>query len=134
MTADREEGARMSDDSILIIDDSPEWTDLLSAFFSSRYRVRVANSATRAIEMALEDPPNVIIVDLLMPSVDGFGMISRLKDTPVAEVPTVLFTGWNKAELETCAASVGCSAVLSKCASLGELDEVVSSVVARRAA
>ena len=128
------EGARMSDDSILIIDDSPEWTDLLSAFFSSRYRVRVANCATRAIEMAIEDLPNVIIVDLLMPSVDGFGMIRRLKDTLAEEVPTVLFTGWNKAEIEACAASIGCAAVMSKCASLDELGDVVSSVVARRAA
>jgi putative two-component system response regulator len=125
--------AFMSQRTLLIIDDSPEWTDLLSAFFSGKYRVQVTNSAKHAIQLALQDPPSVIIVDLVMPFVDGFGVIERLKDTPAGEVPTVLLTGWNTLEVEECAESIGCAAVLSKSASLFELDEAVSSA-ARRAA
>lgn len=120
-------------DSILIIDDGPEWTDLLSAYFSPKYRVRSANSAEQAIEQALEDPPSVIIVDLLMPGIDGFGVITRLKDTP-AEVPTLLITGWNISDVETCAESVGFAGVLSKSASLGEIEEAVSRAAASRVA
>lgn len=119
--------------TLLIIDDSSEWTDLLSAYFSQKYRVQVANSPKHAIELALQDPPSVIIVDLMMPSVDGFGVIERLRDTAAGEVPTVMLTSWNTHDVAECAESVGCAAVLSKSAPLGEIDEAVSSA-ARRAA
>jgi len=119
--------------TILIVDDNPEWTDLLSAYFSTKYRVNVANDAANAVQAALDEPPVAIIVDLTMPRIDGFGVIRRLKDTSLEKVPTVLFTGWNPAEVADCAESVGCSAVLSKSASLAELEEVVSSAVRRAA-
>src|SRR5262245_24865605 len=119
--------------TILIIDDNPEWTDLLSAYFSEKYRVQVANSPKHAIELAVGDPPSVIIVDLVMPRVDGFGVIERLRNTPAGEVPTVLLTGWDTVEVAECAESVGCAAVLSKSAPLTELDRAVSWA-ARRAA
>jgi putative two-component system response regulator len=119
--------------TILIVDDNPEWTDMLSAYFSTKYRVNVANDATNAVQSALDEPPVAIIVDLTMPRIDGFGVIRRLKDTSLGKVPTVLFTGWNPAEVADCAESVGCSAVLSKSVSLAELDEAVSSAVRRAA-
>jgi putative two-component system response regulator len=119
--------------TLLIIDDNPDWTDLLSAFFSGKYRVRVANSSKHAIQLALQEPPSVIMVDLVMPCVDGFGLIERLKDTPAGDVPTVMLTGWNTLDVAECAESVGCKAVLSKSAPLVALDEAVSSA-ARRAA
>lgn len=112
--------------TLLIIDDSPDWTDLLSAYFSNKYRVKVANSAANAVELAQGEPPSIIIVDLVMPSVDGFGVIQRLKDTRARNVPTLMVTGWHNGNVEECAQSVGCAAVLSKSASLVELDEAVS--------
>jgi putative two-component system response regulator len=119
--------------TVLIIDDNPDWTDLLRAFFSAKYRVRIANSSKVALQLALQDPPSVIILDLVMPTVDGFGLIERLKDTPAGDVPTVLLTGWNTSEVEECAESVGCAAVLSKSTPLVALDEAVSTAVRRAA-
>lgn len=119
--------------TLLIIDDNPEWTDLLRAYFSEKYRVQVANSSKHAIELALQEPPSVIIVDLVMPCVDGFGVIERLRDTPAGDVPMVMCTGWDTAEVAECAQSVGCAALLSKSAPLTELEEAVWWA-ARRAA
>jgi CheY-like chemotaxis protein len=125
------QGEMTNRDSVLIVDDQPEWTDLLSTYLSSKYRVLVANSASQAIELALEDPPSVIVVDLLMPRIDGFGVRARLKDA-ATEVPTVLITGWDVSEVEKCAESVGFAGVLSKSASLGEIEEAVSQAAASR--
>ncbi len=115
--------------TLLIVDDDAEWTELLSKFFLGKYQVRVANFATDAIEIARNEHPSVIILDLVMPSVDGFGMLHRLNDTAERRIPTILLTGWNTAEVEECAAAAGCVAVLGKPVSLEALDEIISSII-----
>lgn len=115
--------------TLLIIDDDTEWTDILKIFFLDKYRVEVVNTASDAIELARKHQPSLIILDLVMPSVDGFGVIHRLNDSGERRIPTILVTGWKTAEVEECAASVGCAAVLAKPIDLGALDSVVSSVM-----
>jgi CheY-like chemotaxis protein len=120
--------------TLLIIDDDAEWTKLLAAYFLGKYDVRVANLAADAIEIVRKEKPNVIIVDLVMPSMDGFGVIHRLNDASHARIPTILLTGWKTAEVEECAAAIGCTTVLGKPISLSALDRVVSSIVSPGAA
>lgn len=117
--------------TLLIIDDDVEWTDLLRVFFSRKYEVSIANSANEAIEAIQAKPPRAIILDLVMPSVDGFGFMHRVSEMALGEVPTVLITGWDNAAVEECAASVGCAAVLSKPISLDELDQVIAGLMDR---
>src|ERR1044071_536389 len=100
--------------SLLIIDDDKDWTDLLKIYFLEKYEVQVANSSCDAMEIVRAQRPCVIIVDLVMPKIDGFGIIHRLNDSTENRIPTILLTGWNTLEVEECAASVGCDAVLSK--------------------
>lgn len=115
--------------TLLIIDDDVEWTDLLRVFFSEKYEVLIANSADEAIEAIRTKRPRAIILDLVMPSVDGFGFMHRVGEMALGEVPTVLITGWDSAAVAECAVSVGCAAVLSKPISLDELDQVVSGLM-----
>ena len=115
--------------TLLIVDDDAEWTELLSKHFFGKYQVRVANIAADAIEIARNEQPSVIILDLVMPSVDGFGMLHRLNDTAKRKIPTILLTGWNTAEVEECAAAAGCVAVLGKPVSLEALDQIISSII-----
>jgi CheY-like chemotaxis protein len=112
--------------SLLIVDDDKDWTDLLKLYFIDKYEVQVANSSCEAMEIIRAGRPSVIIVDLVMPTIDGFGIIHRLNDLTENRIPTILLTGWNTVEVEECAASVGCDAVLSKPIELNALDEVVS--------
>ena len=118
--------------SLLIIDDDKDWTDLLKLYFLEKYEVQVANSSCDAMEIIRAQRPCVIIVDLVMPKIDGFGIIHRLNDSTENRIPTILLTGWNTLEVEECAASVGCDAVLSKPIELNALDEVVSLLMSRR--
>ncbi|MGA9771325.1 MAG: response regulator [Blastocatellia bacterium] len=112
--------------SLLIIDDDKDWTDLLKLYFIEKYEVQVANSSCEAMAIIRAERPSVMIVDLVMPTIDGFGIIHRLHDLIENRIPTILLTGWNTVEVEECAASVGCDAVLSKPIELNALDEVVS--------
>jgi DNA-binding NtrC family response regulator len=115
--------------TLLVVDDDVEWTDLLSVFFSKKYAVAVANHADQAIAEILREAPQVIILDLIMPSVDGFGLIHRMRELLPKRIPTVLTTGWGGADVKECAESVGCVAVLSKPVSLTELETLVSSLM-----
>ena len=119
--------------TLLIVDDDPDWTNVLKIFFSDKYHVQVVNSARVAIEMVRQKRPSVIIVDLVMPAIDGFGIIHRLNDSNQTRIPTILLTGWKTVEVEECAAAIGCAAVLSKPVDLPALDEVVSAMMGREA-
>ena len=128
--ANVEEGVdKVKPETLLIVDDDEEWTDLLRVFFSRKYEVYIANSANEAIESIQTKPPRAIILDLVMPSVDGFGFMHRVGEMDLGEVPTVLITGWDSAAVAECAASVGCAAVLSKPISLDVLDRVVAGLM-----
>lgn len=115
--------------TLLVVDDDVEWTDLLKVFFSNKYAVSVANHADQAIKEILREAPQVIILDLIMPSVDGFGLMHRMREMLPTQVPTILTTGWGGTDVKECAESVGCVAVLSKPVSLIELDMLVSSLM-----
>ncbi len=123
-----------SDDrTMLIIDDDREWTELLELYFEDRYRVLVVNSPADAIEVVRSERPSIILVDLVMPSIDGFGLRQRLSDGVHASVPTILVTGWKSAEIEECAARVGFAAVLSKPVHLDHLDREVALAIGQPA-
>jgi CheY-like chemotaxis protein len=118
--------------SILIIDDDKDWTDLLTVYFNDKYEVQAVNSACDAMETIIKQRPNVIIVDLVMPTIDGFGILRRLKDSNQERIPAILLTGWGNAEVKECAESVGCAAVLSKPVDMNALDEMISSLISRK--
>ena len=68
-----------SDDSILIIDDTPDTIRLISSILKDRYHVRVARSGQRGIELALQNKPGIILLDVEMPEMDGLETLSALK-------------------------------------------------------
>lgn len=115
--------------TLLIVDDDAEWTELLKAYFLDKYRVQAVNDAGDAIKVISQVQPDLIIVDLVMPSMDGFGIIHRIRNSNVGKIPIILVTGWNTQEVEECAASVGCAAVFGKPVSLPHLEETISSLV-----
>lgn len=119
--------------TLLIVDDDRDWTNVLKRFFADKYHVQVVNSAHNVVDVVRQQQPSVIIVDLVMPSIDGFGVIYRLNDSSPVRIPTILLTGWKTVEVEECAAAVGCAAVLSKPVDLPMLDEIVSQVMSRHA-
>ena len=77
--------------AVLVVDDNEADVDVLVATLGDRYEVSVALDGASAIENALEQPPDLILLDILMPGVDGYEVCRRLKDEPALRDVPVLF-------------------------------------------
>jgi twitching motility two-component system response regulator PilH len=78
-----------------VIDDEPDITTYIDAVLSDRgWAVRTANSADEGLELARQQVPDVILLDVMMPERGGLSTLVALRKDPVLkEVPVVLVTG-----------------------------------------
>jgi putative two-component system response regulator len=88
--------------TILIVDDTPENLAVLSEVLQPPWRVRAANSGRRALQIAEgETPPDLILLDVMMPEMDGYEVISQLKRNPrTTEIPVIFVTAMDATEDE----------------------------------
>ena len=85
---------RNTDEIILVIDDNPTNIDVLyTALDSAGYRVFIATEGESGIEQAHQHPPDLILLDVQMPGIDGFETCRRLKsDVSIQEIPIIFMT------------------------------------------
>ncbi|CAG0978873.1 Cyclic di-GMP phosphodiesterase [Burkholderiales bacterium] len=78
--------------TILAVDDAPENLQVLNAVLKDHYRVKVATSGERALALATgAEPPDLILLDVMMPGMDGYEVCARLKEDPRTRDIPVLF-------------------------------------------
>ena len=79
---------------ILIVDDEPHILKMLESRLKSMgYEVSCASDGNEAIAKVKKDPPDLIIMDVIMPSLNGFEACNRLKnDTDYKHIPIILLT------------------------------------------
>ncbi|HMR62474.1 MAG TPA: EAL domain-containing protein [Anaerolineae bacterium] len=79
---------------ILVVDDKPINLELLSAYLGRMgFTVLVAESGERALESAQEDQPDIILLDVMMPTIDGYEICRRLKANPAThDIPVIFLT------------------------------------------
>ncbi len=87
---------------ILIVDDTPENIDILSDILTHDYRIRVANSGERALKIIYSDePPDLILLDIMMPGLSGLEICRRLKANPDRRhIPIIFVTAMSSVEDE----------------------------------
>jgi diguanylate cyclase (GGDEF)-like protein len=80
--------------TVLIVDDTPENIDVLSAVLEGMgCELMVATNGPRALELAARRAPDLILLDVMMPGMDGFEVCRRLKaDMALAEIPVIFVT------------------------------------------
>ena len=80
---------------VLVIDDEPEITEIISAFLSNAgYEVKVENSSVEGMNVVKSFMPDVILLDIMMPVMDGYEVCSKLKkETTLAQIPVLFLTG-----------------------------------------
>lgn len=102
--------------TILIVDDAPENLSLLSDLLQPYYQVRAANSGLRALRAAITDPqPDLILLDVIMPSMDGYEVISQLKADPhTANIPVIFVTAMESSEDEEHGLALGAMDYITK--------------------
>ena len=83
--------------SVLIVDDDPQNIRLIKAMLKPfNIEVMVADGGKTGVEMALKKKPDLIILDLMMPDVDGFEVVSKLKeDAAASQIPILIYTAKN---------------------------------------
>ncbi|MCK6556000.1 response regulator [Candidatus Binatia bacterium] len=79
---------------ILIVDDNPDSTTIMRGILEPRgYAVRVADRGATAIEMVKADPPDLLLLDVMMPEMSGFEVLQRIKsDSSTGRLPVILVT------------------------------------------
>lgn len=102
--------------SVLVVDDFPDTVDLLAEILGDNgYSVNVAFDGTDAIDRALQAQPDLILMDLAMPNLDGLAATRRLKGDPrTHDIPVVLYTGHPGADVAQRAHEAGCRSVITK--------------------
>ena len=85
----------MAKQKVLVIDDEPEITEIISAFLSNAgYEVKVENSSVEGMNVVKSFMPDVILLDIMMPVMDGYEVCSKLKKEPtLAQIPVLFLTG-----------------------------------------
>lgn len=95
--------------SILIVDDTPINIGVISGALKDSYKTKVATNGEKALAIASgEDKPDLILLDVLMPVMDGYEVCRRLKANPdTREIPVIFLTGQTGTEDETRGFDVG---------------------------
>ena len=88
--------------TILVVDDTPENLALISSLLKDYYKVKIANGGEKALKIAVSDsPPNLILLDIMMPGMDGYEVCRRLKRDPkTMNIPVIFLTARSEMENE----------------------------------
>ncbi len=80
---------------VLVIDDEPEITEIIDTFLTEfGFSVRTLNSSDQTLEVAREFKPELILLDIMMPGMDGYDVCAELKkDEEFATTPVIFLTG-----------------------------------------
>jgi sigma-B regulation protein RsbU (phosphoserine phosphatase) len=95
--------------SILIVDDTPINIGVISGALKDTYKTKVATSGEKALAIANgSDKPDLILLDVMMPEMDGYEVCRRLKANPeTRDIPVIFLTGQTGTEDETMGFEVG---------------------------
>ncbi len=82
----------MGKQTILVVDDTPDNIDVLTGALRGEFRVKAALNGERALKIAATSPnPDLILLDIMMPEMDGYEVINRLKSNPATKHVPVIF-------------------------------------------
>lgn len=101
--------AEQQSKTILVVDDAPSNIQIVNSILKDSYKIRIATNGAKALELAKTDPaPDLVLLDVMMPGMDGYEVCTRLKsDADTRDIPVIFLTGQTETEDETRGFSVG---------------------------
>ncbi len=102
--------------TVLVVDDTPDNLSLMSNLLRSDYKVKLANGGERALQIvAGESKPDLILLDIMMPEMDGYEVLRRLQFNPDTEdIPVIFLTAMSAAEDESVGLELGAVDYITK--------------------
>ena len=106
----------MSQSTVLIVDDNPENLTVLGELLCGTYRVRAANSGARALRLAAQPPvADLVLLDIMMPEMNGYEVLQRLRQEPATrDVPVIFITAMDAVEDEQHGLALGAVDYITK--------------------
>src|SRR5271168_2362137 len=94
---------------VLLVDDAPANIQIVNSILKDIYKIRIATSGAKALELVkVTPPPDLILLDVMMPEMDGYEVCTHLKLDPVTrDIPVIFLTGQTEVEDETRGFEVG---------------------------
>ena len=116
--------------TILVVDDSPENLQVLSAVLKGQYKVKVALNGERALALAQAEPtPDLILLDVMMPGMDGFETLEEIRKE--YSLPILMFTSKNDSISKVRGLRAGADDYLTKPFDMDELIARIASLIRR---
>lgn len=118
---------------ILVVDDAPEMTLFLEqALRRQKYEVAVAHSAREGLRKTHEFRPDLILLDVMMPEMDGWAMLRRLRE--FSDVPVIMLTAVGNTDSKVHGLDIGADDYITKPFEVQELKARIRSALRRSAA
>ncbi len=120
-------------EKILLVDDDIDTLKLVGLMLQRQgYEVRAASNGMQALAMAQAEPPDLILLDVMMPEMDGYEVARRLRaDAKTAEVPIIMFTAKSQVDDKVAGFEAGADDYLTKPTQPRELFAHMKAVLAR---
>ena len=116
---------------ILIVDDSADNIQLLSGVLKEKYKVKAATSGDRALKIAHKvPPPDFILLDVVMPEMDGYEVCQQLKSNQqTMNIPVLFISGNVSDEEQQKGLDLGAEAYMGKPVDSGKLLSIIEQVL-----
>lgn len=110
---------------ILIVEDNEVVQDILRQLFEGRYTVQIASNGSQALSAIVRGTPDVALLDIKMPGLDGISLLKSLREMGVT-VPIFIMTGYDSLQAAQEALNAGANGYLPKPFDLLHLDRLVA--------
>ena len=116
---------------ILVVDDSADNLAVISLYLQHQgYRVVTANNGEDAVSIAAQMLPNIILMDINLPTLDGLGATRRIRETEaLREVPVIAITAFGTEGFQRAAYDVGVSGYLTKPLDLDRMHQLIARLL-----
>jgi CheY-like chemotaxis protein len=101
---------------VLVVEDTPDSAELAQRVLTARgFSVTLAGDAETALQAAIDDPPDVIVLDLGLPDADGQTLVGWMRRVPaLARTPIVVCTAWPEETAKRMVEAYGCDGYIRK--------------------
>ncbi len=100
---------------ILAVDDNPDNTAIVEELFDEKYDLKVAATGAEALKIAMEFLPDLILLDIMLPDIDGYEVCRRLREhAPLSRARIIMVTAKGALEDKVAGYEVGASDFITK--------------------